>query len=218
VQNKILIYSAGDYAREVCWSIEEMHKNSDLEVKFIDDSSEATTVAGWEVIRYDEALTKYNDWQMVNAIGNPRTRNQKISQSRADGFAHTTVIHPSAALGPRIEIGEGCIIQANASLTCDIVLGVGVSINLNCTVGHDVRIGDCVSMSPLTAISGRVEIEDYVRIGTGVSIINGTREKPLRIGKGAFIAAGATVTKDIPEDVLVAGTPARVIKNLSKSK
>jgi len=212
MKRKILIYSAGDYAREVCFSAEAMFADDDLELKFIDDFATERELVGYDIITLEEAQKNFLDWQLVCAIGNPATRSEKIAEAANLGFSMISVIHPSAVIGPRITLGEGCIIQANVSMTCDIQLGDSVSLNLNCTVGHDVVIGNCVSVSPLTAISGRVIIEDNVRIGTGVSIINGTREKPLIIGKGAFIAAGATVTKAVPENSLVAGVPARLIK------
>ena len=212
-----LIYSSGDYAREVLWTIEALF-GEDVEAHFIDDDPRSEKLAGRDVLPYDEALSRYGTThRLINAIGNPAARARVTDKTDRDGLRLASIVHPSAVVGPRNVLGEGTIVQANATLTCDIEIGRSCSININSTVGHDVRMGDFVSVSPLTAISGRVDIERCVRIGTGVSIINGTRAKSLRVGEGAVIAAGATVTGDVPPHVLVAGVPAKVKKELAQS-
>jgi acetyltransferase-like isoleucine patch superfamily enzyme len=53
-----------------------------------------------------------------------------------------------------------------------------------------------------------VHIEDHVYIGTGAIIHQGKPNKPLKIGKGAVIAAGTVVTKSVPDGMTVFGNPA----------
>src|SRR3990167_2794487 len=65
---------------------------------------------------------------------------------------------------------------------------------------HDINSED------FEPIYGEVEIEDYVFIGPRATILPG-----VKIGKGAIVAAGAVVTKDIPEFAIVVGVPAQVI-------
>lgn len=88
-----------------------------------------------------------------------------------------------------------------------------------------VHIGDTVQIGPYTIImdsdfhdlkdhskdgpSKPIYIEDDVWIATRVTILKG-----VRIGKGSVIAAGAIVTKDVPEYCVAAGTPARVVKKI----
>lgn len=81
-------------------------------------------------------------------------------------------------------------------------------INLSCTISHDVSIGDYSVLSPGVNVAGHVHIGREVFVGTNVCFINGNANKPLVIGDGAVIAAGACVTRDVPAGAMVAGVPA----------
>ena len=80
---------------------------------------------------------------------------------------------------------------------------------MNCTVGHDCQIGDFVELSPDVNISGNCTIGDFTNIGTGAVVLPN-----IRIGKNVVIGAGSVVTKDIPDNSLAYGIPARVMKQL----
>ncbi len=109
----------------------------------------------------------------------------------------------------------------------------GLSVGEHCTIGNDsffdarsgVTIGDCVNIAgevriytrehdiddPYFAeVGGPVFIEDYAYIGTRVTIMPN-----VRIGRGAVVASGAVVTRDVPPYMLVGGVPARVIRERS---
>lgn len=108
-----------------------------------------------------------------------------------------------------------------------------LSIGQFCTLGNDgfydarngITIGDCVSIAGDVRIftrqhdidspdfaecGGPVVIEDYVYIGTRVTILPG-----VRIGRGAVVASGAVVAKDVEPYMLVGGVPAKVIRERS---
>jgi acetyltransferase-like isoleucine patch superfamily enzyme len=108
-------------------------------------------------------------------------------------------------------------------------------------IGGEVKIGDHVSISSHSFICSLVEIKDDVFIGHGVMTINdlyppsfkrtGSKKSwkktfikkgavigsnatlfPVTIGKNSIVGAGAVVTKDVPDNCIVAGNPAKVIK------
>lgn len=138
--------------------------------------------------------------------------------------AHCTMYGVHFALGEAglVEIGDYCYFT-NAVLLCDLELRIGsyVVIGWNATVAdtdfHPIapaeRIADAIACSPLGKGRPRpdipcrpVIIEDDVWIGPNATILKG-----VRIGTGAFVEAGALVTRDVPARARVLGNPAQVI-------
>lgn len=104
-----------------------------------------------------------------------------------------------------ISIGEGTIIGDHAVLDGRAALTIGDHVDIASEVmiynsEHDIHDKD---FSPIEA---PVVIEDYVFIGPRAIIMPG-----VRIGKGAVVAAGAVVTKDVTPGMIVGGVPAKVI-------
>jgi carbonic anhydrase/acetyltransferase-like protein (isoleucine patch superfamily) len=96
-----------------------------------------------------------------------------------------------------IEIGEGSNVQENS--TCHTDPNKPLTVGKNCTVGHNVILHGCT-------------IEDGVLIGMGSIIMNGAI-----IRKGCVVGAGAIITEDkeFPENSLILGAPAKVVRTLT---
>lgn len=126
----------------------------------------------------------------------------------------------------KLNIGQHCSVLMNCSFDCagNFSMGKNSVINAKCRLDNrgQITIGENVSISQeviiLTAdhdvdssdFAGRnktVTIEDFVWIGTRVTILPG-----VTIGKGALIGAGSVVTKDVAPYALVAGIPAKTIR------
>lgn len=113
--------------------------------------------------------------------------------------------------GKHIKIGKGCFIQH----CCTFFGRGGITLGENVLVGPKVNI-ITINHDPdpqnRSATYGRpVVIEDKVWIGINATILPG-----VRIGYGAIIGANSVVTKDVPPMTVVAGNPARIIKELKK--
>lgn len=113
-----------------------------------------------------------------------------------------------------IKIGNNCHFNNNFSL---ITRGANISIGDNCLFGtnftilnsdfHDLDPDN--RFSPVNIKSGNVEIQENVFCGNDVKVYKG-----VVIGKNTIIAAGSVVIKSLPESVIAAGNPARVVKRL----
>jgi acetyltransferase-like isoleucine patch superfamily enzyme len=104
-----------------------------------------------------------------------------------------------------VSIGNGTIIGQNAFLDGRDKLTIGDHVD----IASDVMIYNSehdISAEDFAPVSAPVTISDYVFIGPRAIILPG-----VKIGKGAVVAAGAVVTKDVPDFAIVGGVPAKVI-------
>ncbi|WP_124726582.1 2,3,4,5-tetrahydropyridine-2,6-dicarboxylate N-acetyltransferase [Staphylospora marina] len=126
-------------------------------------------------------------------------------------------IEPGAIIRDQVEIGDNAVIMMGAVINIGAVIGEGTMVDMNAVIGGRGTIGKNCHIGAGAVIAGVIEppsatpviIEDDVTVGANAVILEG-----VRVGKGSVVAAGAVVTKDVPPNVVVAGTPARIIKEI----
>lgn len=126
-------------------------------------------------------------------------------------------IEPGAVIRDQVEIGDGAVIMMGAMINIGSVIGEGTMIDMNVTLGGRATVGKNCHIGAGTVLAGVIEppsakpvvIEDDVVIGANVVVLEG-----VTVGKGSIVAAGAVVTKDVAPNTLVAGTPAKVLKEI----
>lgn len=106
--------------------------------------------------------------------------------------------------GAKMKIGDGSYINCNCNIRCK----ESITIGEHCAISHGFTVmdSDFHKLNGIKSIKP-VVIGNNVWIGTRVTVLKG-----VTIGDGAVIAAGAVVTKDVPANTMVAGVPAKVIK------
>lgn len=205
---KLYIFGAGGSGREIAWLAQDKW-GPELEITFLVDDARylSAPVNGIDV----ELLSSSKpgpDTRLIVALGNCLSRRQATQKCADLGHISATLIHPNAIISPWTKIGIGTSIAAGVIITTNVTIGDHAQINIGCTVSHDVILGNFSTLSPGVRIAGHVLIEDDVFIGINACIINGSPGKPLLIGNGATIAAGACVTKPVAPRSVVAGVPA----------
>ena len=118
-------------------------------------------------------------------------------------------IHPSVVCECK-RIGYGNLICPNAVLHIDSVIGNGTIINTGAIVEHDCIVGDFSQISPNTTLCGYVKIGENAFISASSTII-----PKISIGENSIVAAGAVVINNIPPNVMVAGVPAKIKKEIN---
>lgn len=124
-------------------------------------------------------------------------------------------IEPGAIIRDMVTIGKNAIIMMGAIVNIGAVIGEGSMVDMNAVIGARGIIGKNVHLGACSVIAGVLEppsatpvvIEDDVMIGANCVILEG-----VKVGKGAVVAAGSVVTKDVEPNAVVAGSPAKVIK------
>ncbi len=134
---------------------------------------------------------------------------------RESVFWGTVQIYGSGDLYKRLVIGEGCWIN----IGCIFDLGATITLGDRVGLGHQVLLlttSHVVGSAERRAGSSTfapIHIGDGTWVGARVVILPG-----ITVGPGAIIASGAVVTKDVPPHTMVAGVPAKVIRQLPPSE
>lgn len=116
-----------------------------------------------------------------------------------------------AFVGPFVEIQRGVVVGKGTKISSHAFICEGVIIGENCFIGHGVMFTNDTYDSPLPNQGDyslrKTVIGNHVRIGSNATLL------PVTVGDHAIIGAGAVVTQDVPQGAVVAGNPARVLRN-----
>ena len=124
-------------------------------------------------------------------------------------------IEPGAIIREQVEIGDNAVIMMGAVINIGAVIGKGTMIDMGAILGGRATVGANCHIGAGAVLAGVIEpasatpviVEDGVLVGANAVVIEG-----VHVGKNAVVAAGAVVIEDVPENAVVAGCPARVIK------
>lgn len=124
-------------------------------------------------------------------------------------------IEPGSVIRDKVAIGKGAVIMMGAVINIGAEIGEGAMVDMNAVVGARGKLGKRVHLGAGAVVAGVLEppskspceIGDGVLIGANAVILEG-----VKIGAGSVVAAGSVVTEDVPEGVVVAGVPAKIIK------
>jgi len=166
-----------------------------------------------EIIQNGQFQKRYSNSSYVIAPDLPKTREKLYNKYMEAGLKMTNVKSVKANISTNAipEENVSTIIQDLANISSSVRIGKCVKINTMANIMHDCIIGDFVSVAPNALLLGNVTIGNLSYIGANATLLPG-----VHIGRNVIIGAGAVVTKNVPDNSIFVGNPAREIKRKVK--
>lgn len=190
------LYGASGHAKVIFDILAAMGKHVD---GVLDDNNAVKMLCG---IHVDHKWS--GQYPIIISIGDNRTR-KKIANRLSCVFEKA--IHPSSIISSSVNIDEGTVVMAGVIINAETNIGKHCIINTGASIDHECVINDFVHIAPHSTLCGNVHVGEGSWVGAGAVVIPG-----IKIGKWCTIGAGAVVIHDVPDNAVVAGVPAKVIK------
>jgi UDP-perosamine 4-acetyltransferase len=208
----VMGYGAGAHATVVIDAIEATQRYRIAALVDSDPGRQGGDVLGVSVIGDDRVERLIADEEVRGyffGLADPTIRRRLDNEisTASPNLEAISVVHPSAAVSPRAELGDGVQLLAGSVVGPAARIGRHATVYHNASVDHHSIVGDYVFVAPGAVVCGDVTIGDGAFIGAGASIMNG-----LRIGRKACVGLGAAVINDVADGETVVGVPARRIE------
>ncbi len=202
------VYGASGFGKEILPLVRQQLMEDD-NLYFIDDADTLSTLNGHRVLTFERFIgLEADDYYAVIAVANSKIREELTRKCTEKNIKMMNISANNVVILDQVEISDGSILCPFVTLTSNIKIGKSFQANIYSYIAHDCIIGDYVTFAPSVKCNGNIIIEDHVYIGTGAILKQGKPNRPLVIGKGATIGAGAVVTKNVSAGLTVFGNPA----------
>ena len=212
MKNNIVLIGGGNHVR---YSIDIIEKLEKYKIVGIIDSKKeiGSDILGYKIIGRQQNIVTLIQEHNINCgiitIGDNWSRkivHDEIINYVPD-FKFVSAIHPTTVIGNNVNIGKGTIIMAGCIISPNVTIGEFCFFATGAILEHDSIMQDYSSVSAGSVTGGMVSIGRYTAIALGVVLMD-----RIKIGENSVIGSGSLVTKDIPDNVLVYGSPAKIIR------
>ena len=208
MKQKIILIGGGGHCKSC---IDVIEQEGSYEIAGIVDVKEKVgdKILGYPIIGTDkdiEQISKQYDNFLIT-IGQLKTsaiRTRLFTQLTQLNKNIPSIISPSAYVSKHAKIGAGTIVMHHAIVNASAIIGNNCIVNTNSLIEHDVTMGNHNHVSTFAVVNGGVIIGNDCLIGSGTTII-----QSVSIGNNVTLGAGAVVSKNITEQGVYIGVPAK---------
>ena len=213
----MIVVGAKGTAKEVLEILSVELNYKDKDVVFFDDTTVPKRDRLYQKFKilheFDEvqAYFKTTSPDFTLGLGLPKYRRMFAQKFIDLGGRFYGLISKKAHVGSfKTTLGDGTQIMHGVTITNEVQIGTGVLVNINSSISHETTIGDFTEIACGVTIAGRCAIGDNVFIGS-----NATINPDVTIGNNAIIGSGAVVIKDVKNNTIVVGNPAKILRTIS---
>jgi sugar O-acyltransferase (sialic acid O-acetyltransferase NeuD family) len=179
---------------------------------FLDDQQKkhGKQIHGFHVVGALSEAKRFPQDSFINGIGsfhNYWLKSEIIAKTGLPLESFETIVHPRASVSRFAALGPGTAVLQNVTVNAHAKIGSHVILLPNSVISHDVVIGDYSCVASGACIAGAVRIGTACYLGANCSISNG-----VSMGDFSLAGIGAVVLKDVSENSVVVGNPARRIR------
>lgn len=216
MSKKILILGGIGNGSVIANAIVDANKRGDNEWVFAgylnDRVEQGETIEGYPVFGKTTDSKKFveDGYFFINTILRIDGQQERVDMFKQLGVPDArlaTFIHPLTYIAPNVKFGHGTVVMPNVSISSGTSFGVGCIIMVGATIGHDNSIGNYCHFAAQACVGAYTKIADGVHIG-----LNATTRENISIGKNATLGMGSVLTKDIGDNEIWIGNPAKFLR------
>ena len=207
---------------EIARFIKESKKSTPVKV-YINGNLDDVNFENIEVYSSNNVL--YGESEKISELilnNKDRIKNFRVENDRRnsaipmlDLLAIDARIEPGAIIRDKVVIGKNAVIMMGAVINIGAEIGEGSMVDMNAVIGARGKIGKRVHLGAGAVVAGVLEppSKSPCEIGDDVGA-NSVILEGVKIGNGSVVAAGSVVISDVPSGVVVAGSPAKIVKSV----
>ncbi len=202
----LVIFVAGGHAV----SVANVALSAGYQVRyFIDKEKSGSELLGYRIIGDLNQLAGIEAFSFAIAVGDNamRERMHKEIIAKRENLHFPALVHSTAVVSCFSEIMDGVVVMPKAVIGPNSKVGKFCVINTQASIDHDCVMFDYSSLAPGALTGGNVQIGLRSAISIGAIIKNG-----LKVGDDSILGANSYLNKDLPNNQVAYGTPAKIIR------
>ena len=215
-QRKLILLGASRNSADILDVVDAINRTPGRQtyecLSLLDDKESlwGTTIAGRRVLGSLASARECSEAWFVNGIGSPSSfwkKDEIIARSGVPLERFATLVHPAASVSATSEVGPGTVIFQNVTIGSGARIGKHVLICPGAVVSHDCIVGDYTCIASSVSIAGDVRVGSLCYLGMSCAV----RER-VEIGNGSLLGMGSVVLRNVAENSVVVGNPARYLR------
>lgn len=212
----VIILGTGGNCLDILDALEETNRargETYRPVGFLDDdpAAQGRDILGLPVLGPLDVAPQHEGCWFVNGIGSPGNfwrKEEIIGRTGLPLERFETIVHPTASVSRHARLGRGTVVLQQATVASQATVGHHVIILPAAVISHHAVVGDYTCIAAGACVSGGATVGRSCYLGTNCALIG-----HVRVGDCALVGMGSVVLRDVPANSVVAGNPARFLRN-----